>query len=636
MKISYKHIIRCLEEKPSLKDLSEKLFQLGHEHDVENDIFNFEFTPNRGDCLSVNGVIRDLSVFYKNKNKPPIYDNAIPNLDINFSNLSKDSCPSISFIRIKVQNVHSEYKEYLNSYFEDLNIKKNNFFTDISNYIAYEQGQPVHSYDFNLINGPIILRNCQNENEKFLTLTNTEIELHKNDLVFYDSKGPINLAGVMGGMRTSCSKDTNDALIECAYFKPEFIIGKSVKYDLHSDASHKFERSVDPLCQEKTLRRFIQIVQDHAEIFQVEIFSEPNTKYKKTEINYDLDLINKILGTKVEEQEFVNILSSLDFKFDGSKIVVPSYRSDISHQNDLAEEIARVIGYNNIESKSILLNKSLNKNSSDIERQIKSYLINNGFYEVINMPFNSFQTNQSIKVDNPLDSNREFLRTELVPSLIENVVFNEKRQKESVKFFEISDIYILKNKKISCERRLGLVVSGRQGLSHQEFSKKLDKKYLVKLFNSIGINLEQHILLIDRDKIDSKIKTPIFAFEVPLDDFPKITGELETSLLSKSSFAKYKEVSDYPSSYRDFSFSIENKKDIPKLYKCIEETNVEFLKDYFIFDYYEDIHNNKTKVGYRFIFQSNIKTLKDEEINNSVNNLLKPILSINSITVPGL
>ena len=173
-------------------------------------------------------------------------------------------------------------------------------------------------------------------------------------------------------------------------------------------------------------------------------------------------------------------------------------------------------------------------------------------------------------------------------------------------------------------------------MSHQEFSKKLDKKYLVKLFNSIGINLEQHILLIDRDKIDSKIKTPIFAFEVPLDDFPKITGELETSLISKSSFAKYKEVSDYPSSYRDFSFSIENKKDIPKLYKCIEETNVEFLKDYFIFDYYEDIHNNKTKVGYRFIFQSNIKTLKDEEINNSVNNLLKPILSINSITVPGL
>lgn len=636
MKIAYQHIIDGLEEIPSIVDLSEKLFQLGHEHEIDNDVFDFEFTPNRGDCLSLKGIIRDLKVFYKIKESPSIYKDNIPKMNMSFTNLCKESCPSICFLRIKIKDQKIEYKDYLNRYFDDLNIKKNNFFTDISNYIAYEQGQPIHAYDFKLIDGNLTLKNSQNSKEKFITLLNDEIKIEDHDLVFFDKKGPINLAGIMGGLRTSCSQNTNDALIECAYFKPEFILGRSVKYGLNSEASHKFERGVDPLLQEEALRRFIQIVEDHIEIEHLEIYRDISLDKEINYVDCDVDMINKILGTKIEKNYYESILVKLGFKIDESKVVIPSYRSDIFHQNDLAEEIARVIGYDNIEQEIIKIHNPKKISSTLEEDKIKTFLIENGFCEVINMPFNSNEANYSIKVDNPLDSKRKFLRTQLLPSLVENVVYNEKRQKESLKFFEISDIYFLKNNNVHHEKKLGIIISGRQGLGYKDFSKKLDKKYLKELFKKIGADVEEYVQDISRDNIDSKIKTPIIGFEVNLNDIYSQVSHLDYSKIIKNNFLKYHDVSDYPSSYRDFSFSIEDEGDIYELYKCIEESEIKFLKDFFMFDYYEDKKNNKIKIGYRFIFQSNKKTLTDEEINKSVKNLIEPILSINSLTIPGL
>ena len=636
MKIAYKHIVDGLEETPSIVDLSEKLFQLGHEHEIDNDIFDFEFTPNRGDCLSLKGIIRDLKVFYKIKENPSIYKDNIPKMKMSFTNLCKESCPSICFLRIKKKDQKIEYKDYLNRYFDDLNIKKNNFFTDISNYIAYEQGQPIHAYDFKLIDGNLTLKNSQNSKEKFITLLNDEIKIEDHDLVFFDKKGPINLAGIMGGMRTSCSQDTNDALIECAYFKPEFILGRSVKYGLNSEASHKFERGVDPLFQEEALRRFIQIVEDHIEIKHLEIFRDISSDQEINYVDCDVDMINKILGTKIENNDYESILAKLGFKIDGLKVFIPSYRSDIYHQNDLAEEIARVIGYDNIDQQIIKIHNPKKINSTFEEDKIKTFLIENGFCEVINMPFNSIEAGHSIKVDNPLDSKRKFLRTELLPSLVENVVYNEKRQKESLKFFEISDIYSLKNNNVHYEKKLGLIISGRQGLGYKDFSKKLDKKYLKELFKRIGVDIEEYVQDISRDNVDSKIKTPMIGFEVNLNDLYSQVSHLDYSKIINNNFLRYHDVSDYPSSYRDFSFSIEDEVDIYELYKCIEESEIKFLKDFFMFDYYEDKKNNKIKIGYRFIFQSNKKTLTDEEINKSVENLIEPILSINSLTIPGL
>ena len=135
MKIAYSHLVSHIKENPSIQEISNRLFQLGHEHEIDGNIFDMEFTPNRGDCLSVNGLLRDLSVFYTCNLKQKIYSGNIDSLLIDFENLSQDVCPKISFLKLEIDKIPDTYNGYLNNYFLDLNLNKNNFFTDISNYI---------------------------------------------------------------------------------------------------------------------------------------------------------------------------------------------------------------------------------------------------------------------------------------------------------------------------------------------------------------------------------------------------------------------------------------------------------------------------------------------------------------------
>ena len=138
MKISYQHLAELFEKKPSLEDMSSKLFQLGHEHEINGNILDIEFTPNRGDCLSLHGLARDLSVFYKKKNNIKIYEKHIDNLDLQFENNATNDCPRISFLKIKIDKPVNSYKDYLENYFHEFDIKKNNFFADITNYLSYD------------------------------------------------------------------------------------------------------------------------------------------------------------------------------------------------------------------------------------------------------------------------------------------------------------------------------------------------------------------------------------------------------------------------------------------------------------------------------------------------------------------
>ena len=261
MKIAYSHLVSFFEEEPSIEEVSNYLFQLGHENEINNDILDIEFTPNRGDCLSLLGLARDLGTFYTISEPLIYYDDNLDPLEIDFTNHSVNDCPNISFLTIEIDEVPNVYKDYLESYFSIFKINKNNFFTDISNYIAYEMGQPTHCYDNSLISGGIEFTS-DIINEDFETLLDKTITLEGKNCFFRSNNEVINLAGVMGGKSTACNKDTKSVLIECAYFKPESIIGIAQKYNLHSDASYKFERGVNPDIQEKTLRRFINIVSE--------------------------------------------------------------------------------------------------------------------------------------------------------------------------------------------------------------------------------------------------------------------------------------------------------------------------------------------------------------------------------------
>ena len=634
MKILYQDLLKFLAEKPSKQLLSEKLFQLGHEHDIDEDIFEMELTPNRGDCLSLIGLSRDLAVFFGKSNAIDLFCGDIETLEINFENLSPKDCPKISFLEIEIEESTAQYKPYLENYFDTVGDNKTNLFTDISNYISYELGQPTHCFDRDSIKEPLTFENREC-NSTFKTLLNSEVTLQDSNCVFSIDGEIISLAGVMGGASTACSTNTKKVLVECAYFDPESIIGKSVKYNLISDAAHKFERGVDIESQEMVLRRFIKVTQDHAKIKSIKIKTINNNYKQNITIPIDFNKINKILGTSLKSDEYSKYLKGLGFEISNAAIKVPSYRHDIETSNDLAEEIARVIGYNNIKSIPIKLNKIKNVDNDDKVAKLESLFINNGFTEVINFPFTSIKENKSINIDNPLDSNRSSFRTSLKDSLINNLLYNERRQKESIKLFEISDIYT-KDKEIKQQKKLGLIVSGRVGNNYNDFSKKLDINYL----NNILVTDPSHdvfeITEIQRDSLDTKKKDKIYYVEISIEDIPKSFFSKLCANKKAINFVTYKPISEYPSSKRDFSFSIDGLHKVNEVIALFDKVSDEIIKDSFIFDFYKNEKTKTVKLGYRLIFQSDLKTLSDIEVNEKIQEILDPILKIEGVSIPGL
>ena len=428
MRIYFPHLKKFLTGETDINHISSLLFQLGHENEIQGDILDIEFTPNKGDCLSVFGIARDLNAVHKANLDLDLYSGHIGELDYKFNNDLPTFCPNISFLKIEITNPPKKYKPYLENYFKELKNPKNNFFSDISNYLAYEIGQPTHCYEFQKVKDGINLTSTTNTSS-FKTLLGKEIKLDQNENVFIKDNEIINLAGIMGGETTKCSDSSTAALVECAYFNPDIIIGKSIKYDLFSDAAYKFERGVDICMQSFALKRFIKIVEEHAEIKSVSIqqFNKVDHEHKYLTNNYKK--INEILGTSLKRETIDKILINLGFEIDEG-IKIPSWRHDIESINDLAEEVARVIGYNNIPKNNLKILKTLNtKNITSKENLIRNYLINNGFNEVINNPFVVKKSNESIKVDNPLDSNRQYLRLNVINSLLKNLDYNEKRQK---------------------------------------------------------------------------------------------------------------------------------------------------------------------------------------------------------------
>lgn len=642
MKIFYKHIVDHINDKPDKRDLSEKLFQLGHEHEIDGDIFDFELTPNRGDCLSTKGLLRDLNLFYEVNSIKPIFSKDIEHFDYKFSNKAQDACPKISFLKIDIETIPDIYNEELESYFLNLSIKKNNFFTDISNYISYETGQPTHCYKAEEVENGLTL-DFLDKKQQFKTLFDTKIQIDPGNLVFLNHKNDlVNFAGIVGGKSSACDQDTKTVIVECAYFNPEVILGKATKYSINSDAAHKFERNVDLNSHEYVLRRFLQVVEQHTKILNVQLYSNTYKQSPQTVIDFDLDRIINIIGKNIEEKDCIAYLQRLGFVIKQKLIYVPSYRNDIANINDIAEEIARAIGYDNIEPKKFIIDKPKIKSHDDavsqknsIENRFKNLLIDNGFCEVINDPFTFQNIKSSIEVDNPLDSNRKFLRTNLKNSLLDNLLYNERRQHDSIKLFEISDVY--SGKSNMSKKLLGIIISGRVDKNYIDFNKKLNKKYLVDILNKFidradDLNYE----VISRDGINSRTKSTITYVEMELDANTKInyvSNDNENKIFDLN--IKYTPISNYPLSVRDLSFSIKDFSKCELLDNYLTGIDNDLLKEVFIFDHYLNEKNNEIKIGYRFVFQSKETTITEGDVNKIINPIIEYSKSMSGVTIPG-
>ena len=631
MKIHINHLKRFIKDDIQADELSEKLMQLGHENTYQKDILDLEITPNRGDCLSIKGILRELSNFYNVDSSFDTHDGKIDKFNFHFINSSEYDCPEINFLLIEVEKIPSNYKSYLQSYFDELSINKNNFFTDISNYVSYEQGNPTHCYDLDKVGDQLVLEKLK-EKESYKTLTGKNIDLCKSDLVFTNGDNVLNLAGVMGGESTSCNNETKKVLIECAFFKPESIIGKSIKYDLNSEAAYKFERGVDPLMLENTLRRFISIVEDHTKITNLSIYQKVYQDYENKYIENDKSKIEKILGIEIKDDIFTETLENLGFKLD-EKILIPSFRHDVEDLNHIAEEVARVVGYNKIPLKDLdILPKEIDQNKN--EDILRLLLANKGFYETINFPFESENEGSSIKLDNPLDSNKPFLRSSITNSLIRNLEYNERRQKDSIKLFEISNLYELEKNLVE-KRKLAVIMSGRIGHNYKDFNKFIDLEYSKKVLSEISgdfIDIKE----IPRSIVNSKNNSKIFFAEIELSEL-----SIEQDIDSLKSFINfnnivYNDISEYPSINRDLSFLIKNESKIKELECVINDFKNPLLIDSFGFDFYNDPKNNNIKIGFRFVFQSSKKTLTDKEVDKVMGDIVESTLSLGDIEIPGI
>lgn len=636
MKIAYEHLIENIENKPEINEISERLFQLGHEHEIEDDIFDIEFTPNRGDCLSLRGLLRDLNLFYNTEISNEVYKGKIDKLDLDFVNNSIEHCKSISFLKIEIDEVPKNYKNNLKKYFDILEVKKNNFFTDVSNYLSYETGQPTHCYDSDKLGNYIKLDTLQ-EHCEFETLLDKKINLDGKNLVFTRKNNEvINLAGVIGGKNTACDSSTRSIILECAHFNPEVIMGKAVKYNLTSEAAHKFERNTDPYCHDYVVRRFIKIIEDHAKIINMELYTQCHSSQEKHSLELNVSHINQILGTNISENECILYLEKLGFEIKDSVIYIPNHRHDIRNNNDISEEVARAIGYDNIHAQNFNIS-SKNKTNIVTENEIKlkNILIKNGFSEVINNPFVSYSNDISIVVDNPLDSNKKYLRTILKDSLIENLIYNERRQKDIIKLFEISDIY--SNNSNSFKKVIGIIASGRVDNNFQDFTKKIDGEYIKNILsnriNKIDdINFEE----ISRVKINSKSKDTITYAEFEINSKVEINYDDEDLQDKKFLDIQYQPVSEFPCSIRDLSFSVKDYSEYEPLKEYIFNFKDDILKDVFIFDYFFNEKNNEIKIGFRFIFQDSNSTITETQVNNIMNVIINNTIKDKSVTIPGL
>jgi len=419
----------------------------------QNDIvWEIGVTPNRGDCMSHLGVARELSHYFKK----PLLDN------------SSQLNPSIESILSLSSGTIKECNTYAGIEIENIKIKDSNFNTkyrlsqvgtriinnvvDYTNYVLYDIGQPLHAFDRDKLFGKISVRYAK-QDETLLTLDNQNRQLSKNDLIITADDKPIALAGVMGGLETEVTQETNNLLIESAYFDKVSIMNTSRKLNLISDASIRFERGIDHQFQLLGLNRFINIFQQDQHITYSSPVVDSKQQFSMVDVSFSRNEIYKILGIKLENDFIENMLEYLgiNYTLTDTDIVFqsPSWRYDLERPIDLIEEFAKHYGFNNFESTLPIGN---NKNNLGeywhLKRSLTDKLIAMNMYEIQTLSFVSQEINQiftpekkSVEINNPIDQTNKFLRTSLHPSLIEVYKNNLEQNNQSEMFFEINNVF---------------------------------------------------------------------------------------------------------------------------------------------------------------------------------------------------
>ena len=668
----------CSESELNLSNESEGITELSilkYEKKIGKSYFSksnsktidLSITPNRPDCLGVRGIARDLSAsgFGKmiNIKEKKILSKLKQNLKVKINKEKNQGCTAFgSCLITNVQN--KESPQWLKDKLISVGQKPISAIVDVTNYVMLDLNRPLHAYDADKIEKGIIVRNSKS-GEKFTALDNKDYELENGMCVISDNKGVLGLGGIIGGTRSGTEFNTKNILLESAYFEPRSIRNTAKKLNLDTDAKFRFERGIDPLSILEGLNRAAILIKEicGGEISKIDI--QKTKTYKNKIIKFDQSLFEKVSGFKIPDKEILKILEKLGFKVKKEKkhikIIIPSWRPDISQEIDIVEELVRISGYDKIKTIDPIKKrkKPTLTQSQKLFHFLQRSIASKGYLEAITWSFADSnyndhfkEKNKEIKIINPISSELGVLRNSIFSNLIMYLNKNLDRGFKDLSIFEIGPIFTGSNPGQQNTVVCGLSAGKKSRLSWIDKERNVDifdaKRDVIQTLVEAGYSPDKFFidnvtpsyyhpgksgrLFLNKEKdlvaayfgeihpsilkkIDMKTES-LVGFEIFLDNLKLPKKKLNDQ---KKKYI----VSDYQKSERDFAFMIDKNLSSQDLVNVISNIDQNLISNVKIFDVYEgdNIPQNQKSIAINVTIQSSKKTLNDSDL-EKINRLI--------------
>ncbi|MGR9051751.1 MAG: phenylalanine--tRNA ligase subunit beta [Gammaproteobacteria bacterium] len=651
----------CSEKELGLADDASGLMELSADAPVGTDIRDYlslndniievDLTPNRADCLSVEGIAREIAVLNRLDYHPTeIERKSIDHHDeLSVTVAAPEACPRYLGRLIKAVDPDAETPLWMQERLRRSGLRSLGPLVDVTNYILLELGQPLHAFDAAKLNGGIHVRPGK-AGESLKLLNDQTVTLDEDVLVIADDRRALALAGIMGGSDSAVSDTTCDIFLECAFFSPETIMGKARRFGLHTDSSHRFERGVDPCFQTRAIERATQLIIDIAggSAGPITEAVAEHTLPKRTPVLLRKQRIEKLLGVSFPNEDVEAMLTRLGMAVkphsEGCLVTPPGFRFDIAIEADLIEELARIHGYNNLPKSSLLMRSELGKAPEgmlEIDRA-KDLLVDRGYQEAITYSFvdESLQLaiapdSRLVKLQNPISSELAVMRTTLWCGLLQAAVYNVNRQQNRVRLFEAGMRFLGKDDETLQQQMLaGLVMGfpypeqwGEKSRKPDFFDVKADVEALFALTGVIPTFVpathpalhpgqSAHIKTAEGELVGwMGMLHPSLEKQLGFDS-SIFLFELDQALLLKKRVPKFAPLSKFPSVRRDMAVIVEEKVTAADLLDCIRGSGEKTVRDVLVFDIYRGpgVEPGHKSVALGLMLQDFSQTLTESEI----------------------
>lgn len=633
---------------------------------LDDAVIEVDLTANRADCLGMVGLAREVGVLNRQAVTEPQWQAVTPSTDAKVAINVKETaaCPRYLGRVVKNVNVKAATPLWMQEKLRRSGIRSIDPIVDITNFVLVEFGQPMHAFDLAKLTGDIQVR-LGNGEEKITLLDGSEVTIPNDTLVIADDARPLALAGVFGGEYSGVSDTTQDILLECAFFAPLAIMGKSRRLGLHTDSSHRFERGVDPEMQHKVMDRATRLVLDicGGEAGPVVEAKSDADLPKPAQILLRRSKLDKILGHHVPDSDVVEILERLGFGVvagEGSwQVTTATYRFDMAIEEDLIEEVARIYGYNNIPNVAPVasLRMSDHKETDLSLKRVRSLLVARGYQEAVTYSFVDPKLQnlvhpgeQAMVLPNPISSEMSAMRLSMFTGLLTAVGYNQSRQQGRVRLFEtglrfVPDIHAESG--VRQQAMLGCVITGLQNDEHWSMESKTVDFFDLKgdLEAIIGLTVSasefsfrvathsalhpgQCAEILRNDRVIGHIGAIHPSLEKPFGLNGKtIVFELELDALLHTSLPLAQAVSKFPANRRDIAVVVDESVSAGDVMKLIRKVGENQLVGINLFDVYlgKGVEPGKKSLAIALTLQDTTRTLEEKEIAETVDSVVSAL-----------